>query len=123
LAAAEVAERAGAIALQTHQKLVGVVENMSGLLLPDGTTMQLSARGGGRQVAERLSIAVGCRRAAAGQVPLDPALVAAAIRCPAGCSVRRTPRRARSYASRRMRCSSRKRGLAGMSLGLDPAGR
>src|SRR6266446_1245613 len=41
MAAAEVAERAGAIALQTHQRIVGVVENMSGLLLPDGTTMQL----------------------------------------------------------------------------------
>ena len=37
LAAAEVAERAGAIALQTRQRIVGVVENMSGLVLPDGT--------------------------------------------------------------------------------------
>ncbi len=36
LAAAEVAERAGAIALQTHQRVVGVVENMSWLELPDG---------------------------------------------------------------------------------------
>ncbi|HEX2299539.1 MAG TPA: P-loop NTPase, partial [Pseudonocardiaceae bacterium] len=35
-AAAEVAERAGAIALQTHQRLVGVVENMSWLELPTG---------------------------------------------------------------------------------------
>ena len=33
-AAAEVAERAGSIALQTHQRLVGVVENMSWLELP-----------------------------------------------------------------------------------------
>ena len=55
LAAAEVAERAGAIALQTRQRIVGVVENMSGLLLPDGTTMQVFGEGGGRQVAERLS--------------------------------------------------------------------
>ena len=45
LAAAEVAERAGAIALQTRQRIVGVVENMSGLLLPDGTTMQTFRRG------------------------------------------------------------------------------
>ena len=55
LAAAEVAERAGAIALQTRQRIVGVVENMSGLLLPDGTTMQVFGEGGGRQVAERLT--------------------------------------------------------------------
>ena len=45
-AAAEVAERAGAIALQTRQRIVGVVENMSGLLLPDGTTMQIFGEGG-----------------------------------------------------------------------------
>src|SRR6266704_5221200 len=36
-AAAEVAERAGSIALQTHQRLAGVVENMSWLELPDGS--------------------------------------------------------------------------------------
>ena len=36
-AAAEVAERAGSIALQTHQRIVGVIENMSWLELPDGS--------------------------------------------------------------------------------------
>ena len=36
-AAAEVAERAGSIALQTHQRITGVIENMSWLELPDGT--------------------------------------------------------------------------------------
>ncbi len=44
LAAREVAERAGSIALQTHQQIVGVVENMSWLELPDG-----SAHGAVRQ--------------------------------------------------------------------------
>src|SRR5258705_9137061 len=77
LAAAEVAERAGAIALQTKQRIAGVVENMSGLLLPDGTTMQIFGEGGGRQVAESLSRAVGADVPLLGQVPLDPALVAA----------------------------------------------
>ena len=75
LAAAEVAERAGAIALQTRQRIVGVVENMSGLLLPDGTTMRVFGEGGGRQVAERLTTAVGADVPLLGQVPLDPALV------------------------------------------------
>ncbi len=65
LAAAEVAERAGAIALQTRQRMVGVVENMSGLVLPDGTTMQVFGEGGGRQVAERLSRGGRRRRTAA----------------------------------------------------------
>jgi ATP-binding protein involved in chromosome partitioning len=42
-AAAEVAERAGAIALQTHQRLVGVVENMSWLTLPCGWKFSVPA--------------------------------------------------------------------------------
>src|SRR3984957_7589799 len=41
LAAAEVAERAGAIATQTHQRIAGVIENMSYLALPDGSTLQV----------------------------------------------------------------------------------
>jgi ATP-binding protein involved in chromosome partitioning len=45
LAAAEVAERAGAIAVQTRQRVVGVVENMSGLVLPDGSTMRVFGEG------------------------------------------------------------------------------
>src|SRR5213080_633891 len=59
LAAAEVAERAGAIASQTHQRIVGVVENMSGLTLPDGTVMNVFGEGGGQKVADRLTTAVG----------------------------------------------------------------
>src|SRR5947208_6521145 len=47
-AAAEVAERAGAIALQTHQRLIGVVENMSWLELPDGGRMEVLGAGGGQ---------------------------------------------------------------------------
>ncbi len=122
LAAAEVAERAGAIALQTRQRIVGVVENMSGLVLPDGTTMQIFGEGGGRQVAERLSPAVGADVPLLGQVPLDPALVAAGDSgVPLVLSARRTRRRARNCAASPTSCRRRKRGLAGMSLGLDPA--
>ena len=78
LAAAEVAERAGAIALQTRQRIVGVVENMSGPdCCPTAPTMHLFGEGGGKQVAESLSRAVGADVPLLGQVPLDPALVAA----------------------------------------------
>ena len=123
LAAAEVAERAGAIALQTKQRIAGVVENMSGLLLPDGTTMQLFGEGGGRQVAESLSRAVGADVPLLGQVPLDPALVSAG-----DSGVPLVLSAPDSAAGKELRSiadalSSRKRGLAGMSLGLDPAGR
>ena len=122
-AAAEVAERAGAIALQTRQRIVGVVENMAGLVMPDGTTWDIFGEGGGRQVAERLTRAVGADVPLLGQVPLDPALVTAgdsgvplvlsAPESAAGAELR-------AIADKLM---ARRRGLAGMSLGLDPAAR
>src|SRR5439155_9434012 len=71
-AAAEVAERAGAIALQTHQRLVGVVENMSWLELPDGTRMDVFGSGGGEVVADSLTRLVGGRVPLLAQIPLDP---------------------------------------------------
>src|SRR6476646_4483807 len=77
LAAAEVAERAGSIAVQTRQRIVGVVENMSWLAMPDGSQLQVFGEGGGQQVAERLSHTVGADVPLLGQIPLDPALVAA----------------------------------------------
>ncbi|WP_430780715.1 Mrp/NBP35 family ATP-binding protein [Actinoplanes sp. G11-F43] len=71
MAAAEVAERAGAIALQTHQRLVGVVENMSWLELPDGSRMEVFGAGGGETVADSLSTTIGARVPLLGQIPLD----------------------------------------------------
>jgi ATP-binding protein involved in chromosome partitioning len=123
LAAAEVAERAGSIALQTRQRIVGVVENMSGLVLPDGSTMQVFGEGGGEQVAERLSRAVGADVPLLGQIPLDPALVAAGDSgVPIVLSAPDSPvgKELRSIADK---LSSRRRGLAGVSLGLDPSRR
>jgi ATP-binding protein involved in chromosome partitioning len=120
LAAAEVAERAGSIALQTRQRIVGVVENMSWLVLPDGSKLQVFGEGGGQQVAERLSRAVGADVPLLGQIPLDPALVAAGD---AGVPmVLSAPDSAvgKELLSVADGLSSRSRGLAGMSLGLDP---
>lgn len=122
-AAAEVAERAGAIAVQTRQRIAGVVENMSGMVLPDGTTLQLFGEGGGRQVADSLTRTVGADVPLLGQVPIDPLLVSAGDDgVPLVLSAPDSP------AAQELRkvadaLSSRKRGLAGMSLGLDPAGR
>jgi ATP-binding protein involved in chromosome partitioning len=119
LAAAEVAERAGAIALQTRQRVVGVVENMSGLVLPDGSTMHVFGEGGGHQVAESLSRSMGADVPLLGQVPLDPALVTAG-----DSGVPLVLSDPDSAAGKELRgiadaLSSRRRGLAGMSLGLD----
>ncbi len=123
LAAAEVAERAGAIAIQTRQRIVGVVENMSGLVLPDGSTLEIFGEGGGNQVAERLTRAVGADVPLLGQIPLDPALVAAGdagVPLVLSAPESAAGRELRSIADK---LAGRKRGLAGMSLGLDPAGR
>ncbi|MFU8853003.1 Mrp/NBP35 family ATP-binding protein [Micromonospora sp. SL1-18] len=70
-AAAEVAERAGAIALQTHQRVVGVIENMSWLELPDGSRMEVFGAGGGEAVAESLTRTIGAQVPVLGQIPLD----------------------------------------------------
>ena len=73
-AAAEVAQRAGAMALQTKQPIVGVVENMSWLVQPDGTRLELFGAGGGERVAANLSQALGQTVELLGQVPLDIAI-------------------------------------------------
>ncbi len=119
LAAAEVAERAGAIALQTRQRIVGVVENMSWLTLPDGSTMQVFGEGGGRRVAERLTLAVGAEVPLLGQIPLDTALMQAG-----DSGVPLVLSAPDSAAGKELRSiadslSARRRGLAGMSLGLE----
>jgi len=72
LAAHEVAERAGTIALQTHQQIVGVVENMAGLACPHcGEMLDVFGSGGGAAVAEGLSRITGAPVSLLGSVPID----------------------------------------------------
>ncbi|MDK8798897.1 Mrp/NBP35 family ATP-binding protein [Corynebacterium coyleae] len=73
-AAAEVAERAGTIAQQTDQKIAGVIENMSGMTMPDGTVLNIFGEGGGDHVAERLTQLTDSDVKLLGSVPLDPKL-------------------------------------------------
>src|ERR671916_785036 len=73
-AAAEVAERAGSIALQTRQRVVGVIENMSWMELPDGSRMDVFGTGGGQTVSDSLTTAIGARVPLLGQIPLEPAV-------------------------------------------------
>ncbi|WP_284762230.1 Mrp/NBP35 family ATP-binding protein [Arthrobacter sp. efr-133-R2A-63] len=119
-AAADVAERAGTIATQTGQKLAGVVENMSFLELPDGGRMELFGSGGGRVLAERLSAAVGSDVPLLGQIPLD-------IRLREGGDAGRpvvlaAPETAAAQALQGIagKLNAKPRGLAGMSLGIQP---
>jgi ATP-binding protein involved in chromosome partitioning len=119
-AAAEVAERAGAIALQTRQRLAGVVENMSWLELPDGSRMELFGSGGGAQVASSLSVSLGADVPLLGQIPLEPGLresgdagtpyVLYAPSAPAAVALRAVADR----------LAIRTRSLAGLSLSITP---
>ncbi len=54
-AASDVAVRSGLVARQTGQRVIGVVENMAAMTLPDGTVLDLFGAGGGAEVAAALS--------------------------------------------------------------------
>jgi ATP-binding protein involved in chromosome partitioning len=128
-AAAQVAERAGTIALQTHQRITGVIENMSYLPCPHCTERGVEHRidvfgsGGGQAVADALSRTLGARVPLLGQIPIDPRLRAGGDtgrplvlfdpHLPAAAALRGVADH----------LGSRSRGLAGRSLTLTPAGR
>jgi len=123
-AAAEVAERAGTIALQTHQQIAGVVENMSYLPCPHcGERVEVFGRGGGQAVAEGLSRAVGAPVPLLGEVPIDTRLREGSDE--GRPLVLDDPDAPAAQVLRGVadRLGTRARGLAGRSLGLSPAGR
>ncbi|SLM98498.1 Mrp protein homolog [Brachybacterium faecium] len=72
--ASGVAERVGSLSTSTEQEIAGVVENMAGLTLPDGSVMDVFGTGGGDRVAATLARAVGHDVPVLGRVGLDPAL-------------------------------------------------
>ncbi len=125
-AAAEVAERAGTMASMMHQRVVGVVENMSYLACPHCTEegrdhrLEVFGSGGGDRVARTLSQRFGYDVPVLGQVPLDSRLreggddgkpiVEADPTAPAATVLRAVA----------TTLAGRGRGLAGMQLGLTP---
>jgi ATP-binding protein involved in chromosome partitioning len=128
-AAAEVAERAGTMASMMHQRVIGVLENMSWLPCPHcaeaGTEHRLEVfgSGGGERVARTLSQRFGYDVPLLGEVPLDLSLreggdtgrpvVEAAPGSPAATVLHDVAGR----------LAGRGRGLAGMQLGLTPTAR
>jgi ATP-binding protein involved in chromosome partitioning len=75
IAAAEVAERAGRIAHQLKQHIIGVIENMSAFI--DETSKKevaLFGTGGGEETARRLSVLVGSDVPLVAKIPFDIAL-------------------------------------------------
>jgi ATP-binding protein involved in chromosome partitioning len=120
-AAAEVAERAGTIALQTHQRVAGVIENMAWLPCPHcGEHIDVFGTGGGEQVAAGLSRSLGAEVPLLGAVPIDVRLreggdngrplVLADPDAPAALVLRKIAGQ----------LGRRERGLLGKSLSLSP---
>ena len=119
-AAADVAERAGSIAVQTRQQIVGVIENMSWLTQPDGSKLEIFGSGGGQTVADRLTETLGDQVDVIGQIPLD---VAAGAGSDAGIPIVLSDPdspAATVITDVARKLTKRSRGLAGRSLGLSP---
>jgi len=75
VAAAEVAERAGRIAHQLKQHIVGVIENMSAYEdSATGAKIALFGEGGGAETSRRLSTLVGAEVPLVAQIPFDQEL-------------------------------------------------
>jgi ATP-binding protein involved in chromosome partitioning len=121
IASSEVAERAGAIAAQTHQRVVGVIENMSGLPCPHcGEIVDVFGSGGGEAVAAALTRLTGATVPLLGQVPIDVRLreggdkgVPLVLSDPDSAVAQQLTEIAGTLANR-------SRGLAGRRLGLSP---
>ncbi|UVS77125.1 Mrp/NBP35 family ATP-binding protein [Actinokineospora sp. UTMC 2448] len=122
-AAAEVAERAGAIALQTRQRVAGVIENMSWLEMPDGSRMDVFGTGGGQAVADSLTQAVGSDVPLLGQVPLDPRLREGGDAGEPLVTSQPDAPAAKVLHEIAGKLTVRARGLAGRMLSVSPAGR
>jgi ATP-binding protein involved in chromosome partitioning len=122
-AAASVAERAGTMASMLHQRVVGVVENMSYLDTGAGERLEIFGSGGAQRVAATLSERFGYDVPVLGEIPLDPKLREGGD---TGMPIVATdPDTVAAKALQEVadQLTGRSRGLAGMQLGLSPAGR
>ena len=125
-AAAEVAERAGTMASMMHQRVAGVVENMSFLPCPHcgpEHRLEVFGSGGGARVAATLSQRFGYDVPVLGEVPLDPRLRAGGDSGVPLVLTEPDAPAARALADVAGALTRGGRGLAGLQLGLTPVGR
>ena len=121
LAAAEVAERAGSIAVQTHQQIAGVIENMSWLPCPHcGERIDVFGSGGGQAVADALTRTLGTRVPLLGQIPIDVRLREGGDEGKPLVLTDPDAPAARRAAADRRRLSKRSGSLKGLQLGISP---
>ena len=120
VAAAEVAERAGRIAHQLKQQIIGVVENMSAFAIPgSNSTFDLFGAGGGEETASRLSTLVGADIPLLSKIPFDPQLREGGDQGEA--IIYRAPQSpaAQEFSKLAEKIAVRKRSLLGVRLGLS----
>ena len=127
-AAAEVAERAGTMASMMNQHVLGVVENMSHLVITcphcgQEHTHEIFGSGGGNDVAQALSTRLGYAVPLLAQIPLDPELRAAGDTGVPLVEADPNQPAARALGSLADMLAKRGRGLLGKQLNLSPAGR
>ncbi len=128
-AAAEVAERAGTMASMMHQRVIGVVENMSYLPCPHCTAegvehrLEIFGSGGGERVAATLSQRFGYDVPVLGSIPLDLSLREGGDAGKPIVESDPTTPAAVVLSDIASTLSGRGRGLAGMQLGLTPSSR
>ena len=120
VAAAEVAERSGSIAAQTHQNVLGVVENMSHLVQPDGSVLEVFGKGGGQIVAKRLTRILGYEIPLLGQIPLEVELRQGGDKGVPVVASEPLSKAGEAIASIAKTITSGGRGLAGKRLGVSP---
>ncbi|WP_304451803.1 Mrp/NBP35 family ATP-binding protein [Nocardiopsis sp. YSL2] len=124
MAAAEVAERAGAITAQTHQRIAGVIENMSYFVPPGGgEPLRLFGEGGGQTVADALSRTLGTSIPLLGQIPLDTRVREGGDEGKPLVLTDPDSEASKIMSSIAESLAGKPRGLAGMQLGISPAGR
>ncbi|KOX20855.1 Mrp/NBP35 family ATP-binding protein [Nocardiopsis sp. NRRL B-16309] len=124
MAAAEVAERAGAITAQTHQRIAGVIENMSYFVPPGGgEPLRLFGEGGGQTVADALSRTLGTTIPLLGQIPLDTRVREGGDEGNPLVLSDPDAEASKIMTSIAESLAGKPRGLAGMQLGISPAGR
>jgi ATP-binding protein involved in chromosome partitioning len=123
-AAAEVAERAGTMASMVHQRVVGVIENMSFLVCPHcgpEHKIELFGSGGGARVAATLSARFGYDVPVLGQIPLEESLREGGDAGKPVVDADPTSAAAQVLSGIADNLDARGRGLAGRQLGLTPS--
>jgi len=119
-------ERAGTMAQMVHQRVAGVIENMSFLPCPHcgpEHRIEIFGTGGGTRVAQTLSTRLGYPISLLGEIPLDERLRSGGdLGTPLTETDPETPA-AQVLGQIAAKLGGRPRGLLGRQLGLSPVGR